>query len=167
MSDTSIYFSDEAPEYLREIISFKAQEGSDKELGHQYLKPGAPRWMADKIRAMEEDAEQIHKRTVDEYLQKHATWLMQMDGFIESCGIFDDSGPGPDYFASADYQLANAGWDARLYLAIGTTREQAITLTGGFLNWLVKMCDEDFNRYKMPQNNPRLKPLKRMRIITD
>jgi len=162
MSDTSVYFSDEAPEYLRDIISYKAQEIEDRELGHMYLKPGAPRWMDEKIRAMEKEARQIHQSAVEDYRQKDATWLMQIDGFVENPGPFYDSGPGPDYHWSAGYQLANAGWDARLYVATNTTREQAITLTAGFLKRLVEMCDEDFNRYKMPQNNPRLSPPNRV-----
>jgi hypothetical protein len=162
MSDTSIHFKDGAPKYLRDLISHKAQEYGDGEPGHIFLKPGAPRWMTDEIRAIQRDAEQIHRRTVEDHLEKPATWLMQIDGYIERCGALDGSGSRPDYCSSAAYQLACACWDARLYVAPSTTREQAITLTAGFLKWLVEMCDEDFNRYKMPQNNPRLSPPNRV-----
>jgi len=167
MSNASRYFSDAAPEYLRDVIAHKAQEIDDRDPGHNYLKPGAPRWMADIIRSMEDDAKQIHQSAVEDYRQKSATWLMQIDGFVENPGLFYDSGPGPGYHWSAGYQLANAGWDARLYVVPSTTREQAIILTAGFLNWLVEMSDEEFNRDKMPQNYPRVLPPNRIRASAD
>lgn len=158
MKKSNVFIADRAPEFLRKMLIGLADQVGPENLEHPYLNPGAPRWMYLKLMDIYSQCARIREKCVAEYQRKGVTWLFQLDGKIDenSPGDFKQYEPECDYWKSSGYELANGDWNARLQIAPGTTRHQAIALTKGFINILIYMTNEDYDEFLSTLGPPRI-----------
>lgn len=153
MREVKDCITEEAPEFIYEKLAELEKGGGADIAAHPYLQSDAPRWMYDKLAEIEGNGEMFRKECMADYQLKDVTWLFQLDGIRKN----KPQEPKPDYHLSSNYQLANCAWNVRLYIAPGTTQEQAITLAKGLVRNLEGIWEEDYIDAMTPYGPPRIK----------